>query len=252
MSVLVVTGSSRGIGAEVCRMAAMEGWAVCVNYSNSQEEANAVVEEINAAGGNSIAVKADVSVNADVARMFEIVDKQLGPVTALVNNAGINGLVSRLEDIDAEITARVFGVNVMGPFLCSKYAIKRMAKRYGGVGGVIVNVSSAAAKHGGAGSYIDYASSKGALDAFTVGLAKEQAKEGVRVNTLRPGATMTELSVQWANSNPEWLDWVMEQVPLGRPAEVSEIANGVMWLLSDKSSYVTGATLDVSGGWVSP
>ncbi|NKB64258.1 MAG: SDR family oxidoreductase [Gammaproteobacteria bacterium] len=252
MSVLIVTGSSRGIGAEVCRIAAKRGWSVCVNYSHSKEEAQGVVDQIRDAGGKSIAVKADVSIDGEVRKMFETVDQQLGSVTALVNNAGVNGLVSRLEDIDSEVTSRVFAVNILGSFLCARHAIKRMAKRYGGSGGVIVNISSAAAKHGGAGSYIDYAASKGALDTFIVGLAKEQAKEGIRVNTLRPGATMTELSMDWARSNPEWLDGVIEQVPLGRPAEVPEIANAVMWLLSDESSYVTGAILDACGGWVSP
>ncbi len=252
MGVLVVTGGSRGIGAEICRMAAAKGSAVCVNYSNSGDEAQHVVAAINQTGGRAIAAQADVSVDADVTTMFERVDKDLGPVTSLVNNAGINGSGTRVDDLDPELARRIFEVNILGSFLCAKHAIKRMAKRYGGSGGSIVNVSSAASKHGGPGTYVDYAASKGAIDTFTIGLAKEQAEQGIRVNCLRPGATMTELSVEWAKQNPQWLDWVMHQVPMGRPAEVHEIANAAIWLLSDEASYVTGAILDACGGWVSP
>ncbi len=252
MKVLLVTGGSRGIGAVVCRVAASRGWAVCVNYRHSEQAAGKVVSAIREAGGHAIAVKADVSVDSDVKRLLGEVDRQLGRLSGLINNAGINGRVCRVEELDATVSRRLFEVNILGPFLCAKHAIKRMAKRYGGNGGVIVNVSSAASRHGGAGSYVDYAASKGALDTFTIGLAREQAQEGIRVNSLRPGATMTELSVEWANQNPDWLEWVMQQVPLGRPANTVEIANSAVWLLSDEASYVTGACLDVSGGWVSP
>ena len=252
MSVLVVTGSSRGIGAEIARAAAQEGWQVCINYARSESEANDVVEQISADGGRAIAVQADVGNDEQVAAMFERVDRELGPVSGLVNNAGINGGSCRVDELDAEVSLNLFRTNILGCFLCAKHAIRRMARRYGGEGGSIVNVSSAASKHGGPFTYIDYAASKGAVDTFTVGLAKEQADQGIRVNTLRPGATMTELSVEWANANPEWLKCVMDQVPLGRPAEVPEIANVALFLLSDKSSYVTGATIDACGGWVSP
>ena len=252
MGVLVVTGGSRGIGAEICRMAAAKDWAVCVNYASSREQAEGVVAQITGAGGKAIAVQADVSVEEDVAAMFQRVDEELGPVTGLVNNAGVNGTGTRVDDFDPAVAMRVFEVNILGTFLCAKHAIKRMAKRYGGLGGVIVNVSSAASKHGGAGTYTDYAASKGAVDTLTVGLAKEQATESIRVNCLRPGATMTELSIEWAEQNPEWIDWVVDQVPLRRPGKVHEIASGALWLLSGESSYVTGAILDVCGGWVSP
>ena len=252
MSVLVVTGGSRGIGAGICRLGAQRGWAVCVNYAHSAEEAEAVVAEIAGAGGRAIAVQADVSKPSDVEQMFAAVDGALGPVTGLVNNAGIMGSTGRVEDLDAAATRTLFEVNTLGPFLCSQAAIKRMAKKFGGQGGAIVNVSSAASRHGGAGSYVDYAASKGAVDSFTYGLAKEQASEGIRVNCLRPGATMTEMNERWMKTHPEWLDWVMSQVPLKRPAEVEEMAKAALWLLSEDSSYTTGAILDISGGWVAP
>ena len=250
--VLLVTGASRGIGAEIARQAATEGWSVCINYATSAEEADGVVEQIAAAGGNAMSARADVGDDDQVAAMFNDIDDTLGPVSGLVNNAGINGNVCRVDDLDAAVSLNLFRVNILGCFLCAKHAIRRMARRYGGNGGAIVNVSSAASKHGGPFTYIDYAASKGAIDTFTVGLAKEQADEGIRVNTLRPGATMTELSVKWAEENPDWLKWVMDQVPLGRPAETHEIASAALFLLSEKASYVTGATLDAGGGWVSP
>ncbi len=251
MSVLVVTGGSRGIGAEICRLAATRDWAVAVNYAHSADEAESVVTEIKAGGGKAIAVQADVSDADQVEAMFARIDQELGPVTGLVNNAGINGKTGPVDEMDAETTVRLFMVNAVGPFICAAAAIRRMAKRHGGNGGVIVNISSAASKHG-APTYVDYAAAKGAVDSFTIGLAREQADQGIRVNCVRPGATMTELSIDWAKENPDWLDWVMAQVPLKRPAEMREIANAVLWMLSDESSYATGAILDVCGGWVSP
>ena len=252
MKVLLVTGSSRGIGAEICRQAAADGWKVCINYASSEDEADAVVAEIRQQGGIAIALQANVANEAEVITMFERIDLELGPITGLVNNAGVNGGGTRVDELDAEVSRRVFDVNVIGAFICAKHAIKRMARRHGGDGGVIVNVSSAASKHCGPFTYVDYAASKAAIDTFTIGLAREQADQGIRVNCLRPGVTMTEISVDYAREHPEWLDWVLPQVPLGRPAEVAEIANGAMFLLSDKSSYATGAILDVCGGWVSP
>ncbi len=252
MKVLLVTGSSRGIGAQICRQAAADGWKVCINYASSEDEADRLVAEIRKAKGIAIALQADVSDEKQVIAMFERIDLELGPLTGLVNNAATNGAGSRVDEYDTAIVQRMFEVNVLGSFICAKHAIKRMAKRHGGNGGTIVNISSAASKHGGPFSYVDYAASKAAIDTFTIGLARETADQGIRVNCLRPGVTMTEISVDYARQHPEWLDWVMQQVPLGRPAEVTEIANGAMFLLSEKSSYATGAILDFSGGWVSP
>ncbi|MCP4334442.1 MAG: SDR family oxidoreductase [Gammaproteobacteria bacterium] len=252
MKVLLVTGSSRGIGAEICRQAAADGWKVCINYASSEDEADAVVAEIRQQGGLAIALQADVANETEVISMFERIDLELGPITGLVNNAGVNGGGTRVDEIDVEVSRRVFEANVLGAFICAKHAIKRMARRHSGNGGVIVNVSSAASKHGGPFTYVDYAASKAAIDTFTIGLAREQADQGIRVNCLRPGVTMTEISADYAREHPQWLDWVLPQVPLGRPAEVAEIANGAMFLLSDKSSYATGAILDICGGWVSP
>ena len=252
MKVLLVTGSSRGIGAEICRQAAADGWKVCINYSSSEDEADRLVADIRQRGGIAIALQADVADEEQVITMFERIDLELGPITGLVNNAGVNGGGTRVDEFDAGVSRRVFDVNVLGAFICAKHAIRRMAKRHGGNGGAIVNVSSAASKHGGPFTYVDYAASKAAIDTFTIGLSREQADQGIRVNCLRPGVTMTEISVDYAKEHPEWLDWVLPQVPLGRPAEVEEIANGAMFLLSDKSSYATGAILDVCGGWVNP
>ena len=252
MKVLLVTGSSRGIGAEICRQAAADGWKVCINYAHSEDEADRVVADIRENGGVAIALQANVANEEEVITMFERIDLELGPLTGLVNNAGTVSGGTRVDEMDVDASRRVFEVNVLGAFICAKHAIKRMAKRHGGNGGTIVNVSSAASRHGGPFTYIDYAASKAAIDTFTIGLAKEQADQGIRVNCLRPGVTMTEISADYAKQHPEWLDWVLPQVPLGRPGEVSEIANGAMFLLSDKSSYATGAILDVCGGWVSP
>lgn len=252
MKVLLVTGSSRGIGAQICRQAAADGWKVCINYASSEDEADSVVADIRQQGGIAIALQANVANEDEVITLFERIDLELGPLTGLVNNAGANGAGTRVDEMDIALARNVFDVNVIGAIICAKHAIKRMARRHGGNGGAIVNVSSAASKHGGPFTYTDYAATKAALDTFTIGLAKEQADQGIRVNCLRPGVTMTEISTDYARQHPEWLEWVLPQVPLGRAAEVSEIANAAMFLLSDKSSYATGSILDVSGGWVSP
>jgi NAD(P)-dependent dehydrogenase (short-subunit alcohol dehydrogenase family) len=252
MGVLVVTGGSKGIGAEICRKAAKQGWACCVNYAADADGANSVVSEITGMGGNGIAVQADVASPEEMKAMFERVDAELGAVTGLVNNAGVMGSTGRVEELDADKSRRLFEVNALGPFLCSKEAIRRMAKSFGGSGGAIVNISSAAAKHGGPGSYIDYAASKAAVDTFTIGLAREQASEGIRVNCVRPGAILTEISRNWMKAHPEWLESVVSRTPLGHPGEEEDIANATLWFLSDEAKYATGAILDVSGGWVSP
>ena len=251
MSVLLVTGGSRGIGAAICCKAANEGWAVAVNYNSSATEAEKIVQKIRSNGGTAISSKADISNDAEVDSMFLKIDEKLGPVSGLVNNAGMNGKTGPIDEMCPKTTARLFMVNAVGPFICAAAAVRRMGKNHGGNGGVIVNISSAASKHG-APTYIDYGATKGAIDSFTIGLAREQAENGIRVNCVRPGATMTELSVEWAAKNPDWLDWVMDQVPLKRPAEMDEVANAVIYMLSNKSSYSTGSILDVCGGWVSP
>ena len=252
MGVLVVTGGSRGIGAEICRLAAIRGWAVCVNYAKAAEEANKVVSDIEGEGGRAIAVQADVSNQDSVERMFGAVDQELGLVTGLVNNAGIMGSRGRVEELDVDLTLRMFEVNILGPFICSKAAIKRMSERNGGKGGAIVNISSASSKHGGVGSYVDFASSKGAVDAMNNGLAREVAAEGIRVNCVRPGLIMTEGNQQWAEDHPGWIESVTERTPMGRAGELRDAATATLWLLSDESAYVTGAILDVSGGFVTP
>ena len=240
---MIVTGGGRGIGAATARLAAKAGYAVCVNYLRDRSSAEKLVSEI---GGKSIAVAADVAAEADVVRLFETVDRQLGRVTALVNNAGIVDRASRVESISAARLARMFAINVTGSFLCAREAVKRMSTRHGGAGGVIVNLSSIAARLGGAGEYVDYAASKGAIDSFTIGLAKEVGAEGIRVNAVRPGIIRTEIHA--ASGDPARLERIGATAPLGRPGEPEEVARAILWLLSDAASYVTGAILDVSGG----
>ena len=252
MSVLVVTGGGRGIGAEICRLAGARGWSVCVNFAASEETAAGVARDIEAAGGRAISVQGDVAKEDDVERLFQQATDELGPVTGLVNNAGIMGSGGRVDELDRALTRRMFDVNLLGPFLCSKAAIRRMAKRHGGQGGGIVNISSAAARHGGVGSYIDFAATKAALDAFTTAVAKEQAREGVRVNCIRSGLIMTEGNERWAADHPDWLASVLERTPLGRAGELGDVAAATLWLLSDEAQFVTGAVLDVSGGFATP
>lgn len=252
MGVLVVTGGGRGIGAEICRLGAERGWAVCVNYDRNAAAAEQVAGEIARRGGKAIAVQADVANPGQVAAMFARVDRELGRVTGLVNNAGIMGSRGRVEELDAEATRRMLAVNVLGVFLCCQAAILRMAKRYGGSGGGIVNISSASSRHGGAGGYVDFAASKGAVDALTNGLAREQAKDGIRVNCVRPGLIMTEGNEEWAKDHPGWLEMQLELTPLGRAGELCDAATATLWLLSDEAQFVTGAILDVSGGRATP
>jgi NAD(P)-dependent dehydrogenase (short-subunit alcohol dehydrogenase family) len=246
MSVLVVTGGGRGIGAATALLAAKRGYAVAVNYLKNSEAAERVVEKIEKAGGKALAVAADVSVEEDVVAMFAQTDRLLGRVTGLVNNAGIVDLRSRVEDMSAQRIQRMLAVNVTGSFLCAREAVKRMSSRNGGKGGAIVNVSSVAARLGGPGDYVDYAASKGAIDSFTIGLAKELGGEGIRVNAVRPGVIRTEIHA--ASGDPGRVERIAGSTPLLRAGEAEEIARSIVWLLSDEASYITGALLDVSGG----
>lgn len=244
--VLVVTGGSRGIGADIARLGARRGYKVGVNYARNRKAAQAVVEEIRAEGGEALAVHADVSEEADVKSMFRMVDQELGPVTALVNNAGIVTPIARVAEMTAERINHLFAVNVTSAFICAREAAKRMSTAEGGPGGAIVNMSSAASRLGSPNEFVDYAASKGALDAFTIGLSKELAAEGIRVNAVRPGLIDTEIHA--SAGAPDRVERLKNNVPMQRVGRPSEVAEAALWLLSDASSYVTGTFIDVSGG----
>jgi NAD(P)-dependent dehydrogenase (short-subunit alcohol dehydrogenase family) len=243
---ILITGASRGIGAATARLAAARGYAVCVNYRENEAAAQEVVADIVTAGGRAIAVRADVSREADILAMFARVDAELGPLVALVNNTGVLETQTRVEGLTGERLDRILATNVKGPFLCAREAVKRMSTRRGGTGGAIVNVSSAAARLGSPGEYVDYAASKGALETMTVGLAKEVAEEGIRVNGVRPGHIYTEIHA--AGGEPGRVDRVKAMVPMKRGGRPDEVAAAILWLLSDEASYSTGAFIDVSGG----
>lgn len=240
--VTIVTGGSRGIGASTAKLVAGHGHAVCVNYVNDKDAADKVVSEIEAQGGKAIAVKADTSNESEVVAMFEQVDKELGPVTGLVNNAGINGNRKRVEDLTPEEISKLLAVNVTGCMICAREAIKRMSTRHGGKGGAIVNVSSGSANLGNPGIGVLYATSKGALNSFTIGLSQEVASEGIRVNTVAPGMTRTDMPGE------DRLKAQAEKIPMGRVAEPEEIAEAIWFLLSDKAGYIAGANIRVGGG----
>jgi len=244
--VLLVTGGSRGIGAAISRLAALEGYAVCVNYRHGREAANAVVASIVADGGESVAIQADVSVENEVVRLFEQIDSSLGRVTALVNNAGILERQARVEEMDAARISRVFAANVTGSFICAREAVRRMSTRHGGSGGAIVNISSRAARLGAPGKYVDYAASKAAIDTLTIGLAKEVAAEGIRVNAVCPGIIYTDIHA--SGGEPGRVERLKDSIPMKRGGYPEEVARAVLWLLSDAASYTTGALLDVAGG----
>lgn len=245
-SVVLITGGSRGIGAATALRAAQRGFAVAVNYTRDAEAANAVVQQIVTAGGTAIAIQADVADEAQVLAMYLAIDAQLGPVTALVNNAGVVDVAARVDEMGVQRIRRMFDINVLGTFICTREALQRMSTRHGGKGGCIVNVSSVAARLGGPGQYVDYSASKGAIDTFTVGLAKEVATEGVRVNAVRPGIIETDIHA--SGGQPDRAQQMAPLVPMQRAGSADEVANTIVWLLGPDASYVTGANIDVAGG----
>lgn len=244
--ILLVTGGSRGIGAATARLAARRGYAVCLSYHSNEAAAAAVVADIEAAGGEALAVAADVASESDVLHLFEAADRRFGRLTALVNNAGVLEHHMRLEDMSLGRLQRVMATNVIGALLCAREAVRRMSSRHGGSGGAIVNVSSMAAKLGSPNEYVDYAASKGAIDSMTIGLAKEVAAEGIRVNAVRPGVIYTDIHA--SGGEPGRVDRIKGTVPMQRGGTPDEVARAILWLLSDEASYSTGTFIDVSGG----
>ncbi|MEK1949781.1 MAG: SDR family oxidoreductase [Ensifer adhaerens] len=244
--VVLVTGGSRGIGAAVCLGAARADWSVVVNYASNAEAADAVVATIRKGGGSAVAVRGDVGSDADIKSMFAAVDKAFGRLDGLVNNAGIVGPTQRIDEMSVERLERMFRINVTGSILCAAEAVRRMSTRHGGKGGVIVNISSVAAELGSPAQYVDYAASKGAIDTFTIGLAREVATENVRVNAVRPGIIDTEIHA--SGGLPDRARDLASTIPVQRPGTAEEVADAVLYLLSDKATYVTGAILNVSGG----
>ena len=243
---MIVTGASRGIGAATAILAAERGYAVCVNYVRNRLRADEVVATICKAGGRAIAIAADVAREHEILRMYETVDREFGRVDVLVNNAGVIETQARVEDVDAARLVRLFNVNVVGSFLCAREAIRRMSTKHGGTGGSIVNVSSVAARLGASGEYVDYAATKGAIDTFTVGLAREVANEGIRVNSVRPGFIYTEIHAE--GGEPGRVDRIKDSLPMKRGGEAIEVARAILWLASDEASYSTGSILEVAGG----
>ncbi len=246
LPVLLVTGGSRGIGAAVCQSAAAQGWAVVVNYASNRPAADAVVTAITKAGGTAVAVEGDVGSETGIDAIFAAVDKTFGRLDGLVNNAGIVGMPARIDEITSERLERMLRVNVTGSILCAAAAVRRMSVRHGGKGGVIVNLSSMAAVLGSAGQYVDYAASKGAIDSFTIGLSREVADDGIRVNAVRPGVIDTDIHA--SGGLPDRAREMSPTIPLKRPGTAQEVADAIVYLLSPSSSYVTGAILNVSGG----
>lgn len=243
---ILITGASRGIGAATARLAGGRGYSVCVNFRRNREAADAVVSDIERAGGRAIAIQADVALEPDVVRLFETVDRELGVLSALVNNAGILERQTRVEDIDAARLARVFATNVTGAFLCSREAVRRMSTAKGGAGGALVNVTSRAAQLGAPGEYVDYAASKAAVDTLTIGLAREVAGEGIRVNAVRAGIIYSDIHA--SGGEPGRVDRLGPTLPMKRGGRPIEVARAILWLCSDEASYSTGTFIDVAGG----
>jgi NAD(P)-dependent dehydrogenase (short-subunit alcohol dehydrogenase family) len=243
---VVITGASRGIGAATALLAAERGFAVAVNYATGETEAAEVVRKIRSAGGQAAAIQADLAREEEIVGLFTQSDRQLGPLRGLVNNAGVTGGFARVEEVTSAMLERLFAVNVTGAILCAREAVKRMSTKSGGGGGAIVNISSLAARTGSAGEWVHYAATKGAIDTFTLGLAREVAKEGIRVNAVAPG--LVETGIHAANGEPGRLQRLNPTIPMARPGKPEEIAEAVVWLLSSASSYVTGSILEVGGG----
>jgi NAD(P)-dependent dehydrogenase (short-subunit alcohol dehydrogenase family) len=243
---MLITGGGRGIGAATARRAAARGYAVAVNYLKDDRAANAMVSEIRASGGTAVAIRADVSRESEVERLFREVERDLAPLSVLVNNAGIVDLKARVDEIHEPRLQRMMAVNVVGSFLCAAEAVRRLSTRHGGRGGNIVNVSSAASKYGSPGEYVDYAASKAAIDVFTIGLAREVAAEGIRVNAVRPGIIDTEIHA--SSGDAARAHRLAAELPLRRPGTADEVASAILWLASDEASYCTGTILDVAGG----
>ena len=243
---LIVTGASRGIGAAIATLAGARGFSVAVNFATGEAEARAVAEQIVSAGGRACAIQGDVAREEDTLRLFETAERELGPIKALVNNAAITGGFARVDSVSATALARVLAVNVTGAFLCAREAVRRMSTKRGGSGGAIVNISSRAAHTGSAGEWVHYAASKGAIDSFTIGLAREVATEGIRVNAVAPG--LIETGLHAANGAPDRLERLASTIPMERAGRPLEVAEGVLWLLSPAASYTTGAILQIGGG----
>ena len=244
--VILITGGSRGIGAATAILAAQQGYRICINYLTDAAAAHEVLAQFHALGAQAIAVRADVSNEEEIIGLFTRVDEELGPITALVNNAGTVGLKSRVDEMSESRILHTLRTNVLGPILCSRHAVLRMSPRYGGQGGNIVNVSSGAARLGSPNEYVDYAASKGALDTFTLGLSKELAGEGIRVNAVRPGLIFTEFHA--LSGDPGRVSKLESSIPMGRGGRPEEVAEAIIWLLSDKASYATGTFIDLCGG----
>jgi len=242
----VVTGASRGIGAAVAKLLAANGYSVAVNYTKDEEAAQRVVDQLTGLASRAVAIQADVSREADVLRLFETAERELGPVRALVNNAAVTGGFARVEEVDGKRLTQMLAINVGGTILCAREAVRRMSTRHGGKGGAIVNISSLAARTGGSGEWVPYAASKGAVNSFTIGLAREVATEGIRVNAVAPG--LVETGLHAANGEPGRLVRLSPTIPMQRPGNPDEIAQGVFWLLSDAASYTTGTILEIGGG----
>jgi len=246
LGTLIVTGASRGIGAAIAQLAGERGFSVVVNFATGTTEAKTVVDRIVSSGARAVAIQADIAREEDILRLFETAEREFGPIKALVNNAAVTGGFARVESVTAQALAKVMTVNIAGAFLCAREAVRRMSTRHGGSGGAIVNISSRAAEIGSAGEWVHYAASKGAIDSFTIGLAREVATEGIRVNAVAPG--LIETGIHAANGDPDRPHRLSSTIPMNRPGLPEEVAEAVLWLLSPAASYITGTILQVGGG----